>query len=97
MKIKTNVHRAGGMAINWITIFVQILVSLFFVPFFLKTVGDKQYGLYAFSNSLIAWIDTLLIAIAAAYHKFLTRSWSLCSSRQRGCPQRRCSVSRLPW
>lgn len=73
MKIKTNVHRAGGMAINWITIFVQILVSLFFVPFFLKTVGDKQYGLYAFSNSLIAWIDTLLIAIAAAYHKFLTR------------------------
>lgn len=73
MKIKTNVNRAGGMAINWITIFVQILVSLFFVPFFLKTVGDKQYGLYAFSNSLIAWIDTLLIAIAAAYHKFLTR------------------------
>lgn len=73
MKNRANANRAGGMAINWITIFVQILVSLFFIPFFLKTVGDKQYGLYAFSNSLIAWIDTLLIAVGSAYYRFLTR------------------------
>ena len=73
MATKTNVHRAGGMVINWITIFVQIIISLFFIPFFLNTVGDKQYGLYTFSNSIIAWIDTLLIAIGSAYYKFLTR------------------------
>ena len=73
MKTKTNTQRVGGMAINWITIFTQILISLFFVPFFLKTVGDKQYGLYAFSNSLIAWIDTLLIAVGSAYYRFLIR------------------------
>ena len=66
-------QRFGGIIINWITIFAQVVISLFFIPFFLKTVGDMQYGLYSFSTSLIAWLDTLMVAIASAYYKFLTR------------------------
>lgn len=71
--MKNNTNRVGGTIINWLTIFVQIVISLFFVPFFLKVVGDKEYGLYSFSTSLVAWLDTLMVAVAAAYYKFLTR------------------------
>ena len=74
--MKESKQRVGGVAINWITIVVQVAISLFFVPFFLTTVGDKQYGLYSFSTSIIAWIDTLMIAVASAYYKFLTREKS---------------------
>ena len=66
-------QRVGGVAINWITIFLQVVISLFFIPFFLNTVGDKQYGLYSFSTSLISWADVLMVSIASAYFKFLTR------------------------
>ena len=71
--MKESKQRLGGVAINWITIFLQVIISLFFIPFFLKTVGDKQYGLYSFSTSLIAWADVLMVSIASAYFKFLTR------------------------
>lgn len=73
MKISQNKEKAGGMIINWIAVFAQIVISLFFIPFFLVTVGDKQYGLYSFSTSIVAWIDTLMVAVASAYYKFLTR------------------------
>ena len=75
--ISQRTHRIGGITISWITIFVQVLVSLFFVPFFLKSVGNKQYGLYSFSTSLIAWLDALMIAVSTAYYKFLTREKSI--------------------
>lgn len=71
--MRNNTNRVGGTVINWITIFVQIVISIFFIPFFLKVVGDKEYGIYSFSTSLIAWLDTLMVAVAAAYYKFLTR------------------------
>lgn len=71
--MRNNTNRVGGTVINWITIFIQIVISIFFVPFFLKVVGDKEYGVYSFSTSLIAWLDTLMVAVAAAYYKFLTR------------------------
>ena len=74
--MKETKQRIGGVVINWITIMVQVVISLFFVPFFLNTVGDKQYGLYSFSTSIIAWVDTLMIAVASAYYKFLTREKS---------------------
>lgn len=70
-------NRVGGTLINWITIVAQIVISLFFIPFFLKTVGDRQYGLYSFSISVISWIDILLVASASAYYKFLTREKKL--------------------
>jgi len=71
--MNNNANRVYGTIINWITIFAQIVISIFFVPFFLKIVGDKEYGIYSFSTSLIAWLDTLMVAVAAAYYKFLTR------------------------
>lgn len=67
------INRIGGFSISWLTIIIQILISLFFIPFFLKSVGDRQYGIYSFSNSVIAWLDTLLIAVGSAYYRFLTR------------------------
>ena len=78
MKITYKEQKIGGMVLNWATIFIQIIVSLFFVPFFLHIVGDKQYGLYSFSTSIIAWIDTLVVAIASAYFRFLTREKKEC-------------------
>lgn len=76
MEINKRTQRVGGIAISWVNIFAQVLISLFFIPFFLKAVGDKQFGLYSFSTSIIAWVDTLMIAVASAYYKFLTREKS---------------------
>ena len=70
------VERLGGTAISWLNILAQVLISLFFIPFFLKSVGDKQYGLYSFSTSIIVWVDALMIAVGSAYYKFLTREKS---------------------
>ena len=71
--MRNSSNRIGGTLLNWITIIVQIVISIFFVPFFLTIVGDREYGLYSFSTSLITWLDTFMIAVAAAYYKFLTR------------------------
>lgn len=76
MAINKSTQRVGGIAISWVNIFAQVIISLFFVPFFLRSVGDKQFGLYSFSTSIIAWVDTLMIAVASAYYKFLTREKS---------------------
>lgn len=66
-------NRKGAVAISWITIIVQAVLSIVFTPVFLRTVGDRQYGLYSFATSIIAWLTTLLIAITGGYYKFLTR------------------------
>ena len=66
-------ERTVATVISWSTFFIQVLISIFFVPFFLGKVGDKEYGLYSFSSSLISWIDTLVIAFISAYYRFLTR------------------------
>ena len=66
-------NRLVGIGISWTTLVAQIVISLLFVPFFLRTVGDRQYGLYAFSSSIIAWLSTFLIAITTGYYKFVTK------------------------
>ena len=68
---KTN--RSVGVVISWATIIVQVLISLVFTPFLIKMVGDRQYGLYSFSSSLISWLSMLLVAFTAGYHKFVLR------------------------
>ena len=73
MSLSSGKQRTVATIISWLNIVLQIAISIFFVPFFLKTVGDKQYGLYSFSLSIISWIDTLIVAIGASYYKFLAR------------------------
>lgn len=70
---KNKNNRIFGVGISWATMVTQIIVSLLFVPFFLKAVGDRQYGLYTFSSSVIAWLSTFLVAITTGYYKFMTR------------------------
>lgn len=70
MKEKTNIRI--GIIISNVTLAANILVSIFLTPFVLKKIGDDQYGLLSFVESLTSWLTILTSALGSAYIRFAT-------------------------
>ena len=66
-------NRKIGLVISYATIFVHVLISIFFTPFILRSIGDRQYGLFSFSLSITSWLPILLVAFGSGYTKYLSR------------------------
>lgn len=71
LSISESKNRKIGLILSYLVFIVKIGVSLFFTPFVLEVLGDREYGLYTFVTSITAWVDTFLLAIVSGYHKFL--------------------------
>lgn len=70
-RISDKTNRKVGLVISYVLYAVQICVSLFFTPFVLQILGDREYGLYTFSTSITTWMSTILTAMGAGYSKYL--------------------------
>lgn len=70
MKEKTNIR--FGIILSYITLAANIIVTVFFTPFILRKIGDDQYGLLSFVNSLTSWLTVLTSALGSAYIRFAT-------------------------
>lgn len=65
-----------GVIISYITILVSVVFSLLFQRFLLNSpnVGEEQFGLYSFVNSIISWLSLLTFGISSSYIRFATLS-----------------------
>lgn len=68
MKEKTNIK--VGIVISYVTLATNILVAVFFTPFVLKKIGEGQYGLLSFVESLTSWLTILTSALGSAYIRY---------------------------
>ena len=59
-----------GIVISYITLFVSIIGAFVVTPRVLENLGDEQYGLLSFANSITAWLTVISSALAASYIKF---------------------------
>jgi O-antigen/teichoic acid export membrane protein len=74
---RATLNRKIGIAVSYVAIFVQIIISIFFTKYVLNTIGDRQYGLYSFVLSIASWLSTLLIALTSGFNKYITREKSI--------------------
>lgn len=59
-----------GSAVSYITIFVEIVISIIFTPFLLHSLGDTDYGIRAFCVSLVSYLNLLTLGLSTAYYRF---------------------------
>lgn len=57
--------------ISYLNLGVSLLTTVLFIPFLLKKVGD-DYGVFAFSESIISWLTMLSTTFASCYVRFAT-------------------------
>ena len=70
--ISNKTNRRLGTMLSALAIVCQILVSLFFTPFVLRVLGDRDYGIYTFAISITSWLTALLLAMGSGYTKYLS-------------------------
>lgn len=59
-----------GSIISYITIFVEVIISIIYTPFLLKSLGDVDYGIRAFCVSLVSYLNLLTLGLGDAYYRF---------------------------
>ena len=59
-----------GIVISYITLFISVIGAFVVTPRVLENLGDAQYGLLSFANSITAWLTVISSALAASYIKF---------------------------
>ncbi|MBR0439803.1 MAG: polysaccharide biosynthesis protein [Bacilli bacterium] len=59
-----------GSIISYITIFVEIIISIIFTPFLLRSLGDVDYGIRAFCVSLVGYLNLLTLGLSTSYYRF---------------------------
>ena len=62
-----------GIAISYIALVVSAIGAFVVTPRILENLGDKQYGLLSFANSITAWLTIITSALAASYIKFAAK------------------------
>lgn len=56
--------------ISYVTIGIEILISIVFTPFLLKEMGDVDYGIRVFCHSLASYLRLLTLGLSSAYFRF---------------------------
>lgn len=72
-----------GALISYITLFTNICINIFYTPYLLNTIGDKNYGLWSFVVSITSWFNVAVYALYDSYVRFSTLE-----KRDRGCEDR---------
>lgn len=62
-----------GIVISYIALFVGAIGAFVVTPRVLENLGDTQYGLLSFANSITNWLTIISTALAASYIKFAAK------------------------
>lgn len=63
----------AGAVLQYLQIILSIISNLVFTPIALRILGQNQFGLYSFVNSIISYLSLLTMGIGASYVRFYYR------------------------
>ncbi len=66
-------ERKTGAILSYVTIAVNILVSVFYTPFMLRVMGTSDYGVYSTANAVIGYLSILDLGLCNALVRYNTR------------------------
>lgn len=68
-------QKRAGIVLQYLTIFLSILISLVYSPFMLRMLGQNQYGIYSLATSTIACLSLLSLGLNGSYLRFYSISF----------------------
>lgn len=70
-KISSKTSLSISVAISYITLFVSIILAIYYTPYVLEALGDVEYGIRAFATSLVGYLAFLSFGMAPSYLRFV--------------------------
>ncbi|WP_114604407.1 oligosaccharide flippase family protein [Staphylococcus sp. EZ-P03] len=67
-------QRRAGAVLSYISIFGNILVAVLYTPFFIRTLGTSEYGLYNLVLSFLVYLNIMDLAFGNTIAKFLSQN-----------------------
>ena len=61
-----------GVILSFVSLGVSIIGTLFITNRVLNYIGDYNYGLYSFVNSITSWLSIVSAALSASFLRFAT-------------------------
>ena len=65
-----------GAILGYINMILNILISLFYIPFMLKYMGQSEFGLYSLITSVIAYLSILDLGFGNSMIRYVSKSES---------------------
>ena len=66
-------NKRNGILLSYLLIIVDILISIFIVPFFLKFFGDSEYGMYKLLLSTASYFSILDFGLGSTITRFVIK------------------------
>ena len=70
--MEKNQLKAGAL-LTYISLFIGNVISLFYTPFMLRTLGQSQYGLYSLANSVVGYLTVLDFGFGSATIRYTAK------------------------
>ncbi|MHD0381607.1 oligosaccharide flippase family protein [Staphylococcus simulans] len=67
-------QRRAGAILSYISIFGNILVAILYTPFFIRTLGTSEYGLYNLVLSFLVYLNIMDLAFGNTIAKYLSQN-----------------------
>ncbi len=62
-----------GLVFSYVSLAISLIGSFFITPIILNNVGDKNYGLLSFCNSITSWLSIISTSLGASYIYFANK------------------------
>ena len=66
-------HIRWGVLLNYLSLGIEMLVSILYTPLVLRVLGQSEHGLYSTVSSTVSWLSVLELGIGSSYIHFYAR------------------------
>lgn len=63
----------AGVVLNYVTIFLNLVIGLVYTPYLLRMLGSSEYGLYSIAASVIAYLTVLDLGFGNAIVRYTSK------------------------
>ena len=71
-----------GVVLNYISIFLNMVVGLIYTPFMLRMLGKSEFGLYSLAASIIAYLTLLDLVFGNAVVRYTAKFRAECKMKE---------------
>lgn len=68
--MKNSTNRKVGIILQFIQIFIYILISIIYTPYMLSKLGQDEYAVYSVCTSTISYLSLLSLGFSSSYVRF---------------------------